>query len=35
LKWEFNATRGEDFPHLYRELVLKDMVWARPFDPTA
>ncbi len=29
LKWE-TSRGGEDFPHLYRELRLDDVVWAQP-----
>jgi uncharacterized protein (DUF952 family) len=30
LKWEFSASRGEDFPHLYGVLSCDAMKWARP-----
>ncbi len=28
LRWELAPKRGADFPHLYRELRLTDVVWA-------
>jgi uncharacterized protein (DUF952 family) len=30
LKWEYSASRGEDFPHLYAPLSCDAMKWARP-----
>ncbi len=30
LKWEYSASRGEDFPHLYASLSCDAMKWARP-----
>lgn len=30
LKWEVSRG-GQDFPHLYRQLRLSDVVWARPY----
>ncbi|HEY2011483.1 MAG TPA: DUF952 domain-containing protein [Rhizomicrobium sp.] len=30
LKWEYSASRGEDFPHLYAALSCDAMKWARP-----
>ena len=29
LKWEYSASRGEDFPHLYAPLSCDAMKWAR------
>lgn len=29
LKWEFSASRGEDFPHLYAPLSCDAIKWAR------
>ena len=34
LKWE-PSRGGQLFPHLYRELALKDVLWARPYPKTA
>jgi uncharacterized protein (DUF952 family) len=30
LKWEFSASRGEDFPHLYGALTRNLVCWAKP-----
>ncbi len=30
LKWEFSASRAEDFPHLYAPLSCDAIKWARP-----
>ena len=30
LKWEYSASRGEDFPHLYAPLSPDAIKWARP-----
>lgn len=30
LKWEYSASRGEDFPHLYAPLSCDAIKWARP-----
>ena len=30
LKWEYSASREEDFPHLYAPLSCDAMKWARP-----
>ncbi len=30
LRWEYSASRGEDFPHLYAPLSCDAMKWARP-----
>ena len=30
LKWEYSASRDEDFPHLYAPLSCDAMKWARP-----
>ena len=30
LKWEYSASRGEDFPHLYSALSCDAIKWARP-----
>ena len=30
LKWEHAASRGEDFPHLYRPLSAREVLWVRP-----
>ena len=30
LKWEYSASRGEDFPHLYTPLSCDAIKWARP-----
>jgi uncharacterized protein (DUF952 family) len=30
LKWEYSASRGEDFPHLYAALSSDAIKWARP-----
>lgn len=30
LKWEYSASRGEDFPHLYGVLSCDAMKWAQP-----
>ena len=35
LKWEYSASRGEDFPHLYGPLSCDVMKWARPIATDA
>jgi uncharacterized protein (DUF952 family) len=35
LKWEYSASRGEDFPHLYGPLSCDAMKWARPIAKDA
>jgi len=35
LKWEYSASRGEDFPHLYATLSCDAMKWARPIAKDA
>ena len=35
LKWEYSASRGEDFPHLYAPLSCDAMKWARPIHRNA
>lgn len=35
LKWEFSASRGEDFPHLYAPLACDAIKWARPLTRKA
>jgi uncharacterized protein (DUF952 family) len=35
LKWEYSASRGEDFPHLYGALSCDAMKWARPIGKEA
>jgi uncharacterized protein (DUF952 family) len=35
LKWEFSATRNEDFPHLYGVLSCDAIKWARPIAKDA
>jgi uncharacterized protein (DUF952 family) len=35
LKWEYSASRGEDFPHLYAPLSCDAMKWARPIARNA
>lgn len=30
LRWERSPSRGEDFPHLYRELAIADVLWSAP-----
>ncbi len=30
LRWELAPSRGQEFPHLYRELRLADVAWAAP-----
>jgi uncharacterized protein (DUF952 family) len=30
LKWEYSASRGEDFPHLYAPLPRSAARWAKP-----
>jgi len=30
LKWEYAASRGEDFPHLYGALPVSAALWVRP-----
>ena len=35
LKWEYAASRGEDFPHLYAPLSCDAMKWARPLTRKA
>jgi len=32
LKWEYSASRGEDFPHLYGPLSPDPIKWARPIS---
>ncbi len=29
LKWEYAASRGEDFPHLFRSLKRSEVLWVR------
>jgi uncharacterized protein (DUF952 family) len=35
LKWEYSASRGEEFPHLYGALSADAMKWARPIGKDA
>ena len=35
LKWEYSASRDEDFPHLYTPLSCGAMKWARPLTRKA
>jgi uncharacterized protein (DUF952 family) len=35
LRWEYSASRGQDFPHLYGPLTCDAMKWARPIAKDA
>ena len=35
LKWEYAASRGENFPHLYAPLPCDAIKWARPLGKDA
>jgi uncharacterized protein (DUF952 family) len=35
LKWEYSASRDEDFPHLYAALSCDAIKWARPIERDA
>ena len=35
LKWEYSASRGEDFPHLYGVLLTSAVLWVKPIGKDA